>query len=463
MVWSLRVKVIVQMAVIAGGWLMVSTSAFAQDEPPPAPPPQRDIVLSPTDQSARRQGFVLTAAAFGGFDKLSQPTASSTSRVVTPESATSTQNDLPSGFHSAALGGVEYVRDRDRSSIDLRGQTTTTYFPSLGRRLTTVGVTANVQKQIGARTRLAATPSASYAPYWGLDFFGPLAGAGTVQPLSAQPSGLNSAVVSSPTYRTALDASVFQQISSRTTLVFRGSTQRIELPDRNSKISNQRFGGRLTHALSSQVALNLGYAYWKADYTGTGTGAPLDGHDLDIGANYHKALSFSRNTTFTFGTGSTLFSRGANNASPTQTQDHVDFHMRVDAALDHQIGRTWSARLGYRRRWVFVEGFADPFFVDDVTANVGGMVNGRTTLAASLSYLKGTVGQGTQGSRHRSYGGSTVLRMTLNRSLAAFGQYQYYRFNFSNSAVLPSGFPGFFARNAVRGGLMLVFPPAPPR
>jgi opacity protein-like surface antigen len=472
---SLRASAIVQMAVIAGALLMISTSAFAQDEPQAeSQPKDRDIVLDPTKQSVsdRRQGFVLTAAAFGGFDQLTQPGPTGTLRVVSGDTTGGsgnalTQNQLPSGLHGGASAALDYAHDRDRSSIWFSGQGTTTYFPSLGRRLTSASASAQAQKQFSLRTTVAVSPSISYAPYWGLNLAGALSGIGANQPFTVQASGLNSAVLYSPTYRYAVDGMVSEQLSQRTLLMFRGATERVELPDRNSHLTSQRVGGGLTHTLSSHVALRLGYTYARANYDTTTTSVPVNRHDIDIGAVYQRTLSFSRKTGFSFATGSTLLSHGPTNGTQTngtqQTPSNIDFQVRVDTALDHQIGQTWSARLGYRRGWLFVEGFADPFFVNDVTFNLGGRLNGRTTAATSFAYLDGSMGRGTQGSQYQSYIGSAVLRVALSRSVAAFGQYQYYRSDFSNSTVLPSGFPAFFSRNAVRGGVTLVMPPPPSR
>ena len=60
-------------------------------------------------------------------------------------------------------------------------------------------------------------------------------------------------------------------------------------------------GGRYRHGLSRYATLRLGYIYRKGAYGFTRIDGPSVVHDIDIGIDYARALSFSRRTTLTFG------------------------------------------------------------------------------------------------------------------------------------------------------------------
>src|SRR6185503_13127300 len=137
-----------------------------------------------------------------------------------------------------------------------------------------------------------------------------------------------------------------------------------------------------------------------------------------------KALAFSRRTTFRFSTGSTLMTRG-----PTASQvveGRRDFRLTGSASLNYQIGRSWSARLLYRRGWNYVDGLTDPLFEDAATAGVGGQISRRITAGVTASYMHGKMGFSDQ--RYDSFNGSSVVRVALSRLASAYAQYVYYRY-----------------------------------
>ena len=103
------------------------------------------------------------------------------------------------------------------------------------------------------------------------------------------------------------------------------------------------------------------------------------------GVNYSRALSFSRRTTFSFGTGSAIV------ASERLQLDGAEPRTQVPSAgerdLAHELGRTWTAQLGYARgpscRAMAVD---ELYSTDGLTAAINGLVTRRFSLSAPATW-----------------------------------------------------------------------------
>ena len=113
-------------------------------------------------------------------------------------------------------------------------------------------------------------------------------------------------------------------------------------------------------------------------------------HNIDIGIDYAKALSVSRRTHFSFTTGSALFyvNQGITNVSDRQ----LNFALLGTANLTHEMGRTWTSSIAYRRSLDFHEGFADPFLAQSVSADLRGLLSRRLSFASGAWYSSGVIG-----------------------------------------------------------------------
>src|SRR5207247_8172570 len=147
---------------------------------------------------------------------------------------------------------------------------------------------------------------------------------------------------------------------------------------------------------------------------------------LDLGIDYSRALSFSRHTKFSFGSGSSAL---------TEAQ-RTRYVLTGSATLTREIGRTWNARLTARRGLQLLEGFSGPVLSDSVTATFGGAVSRRISFSSSAATSSGDLGV-TGGNRHYStVTGAAGVGVTLTRRLAFEGQYSYYRHRFADGVRL---------------------------
>jgi hypothetical protein len=129
-----------------------------------------------------------------------------------------------------------------------------------------------------------------------------------------------------------------------------------------------------------------------------------------------------------------------------------------DASLNHQIGRTWSARVFYRRGVGVIAGLNAPIFSDAATASVQGSITRRLEWSTVASYTNGDLGFVEQTNTFASYTGSSRLRYGLSRTLAVYTEYVVYRYQFANMASLPVGLPPTINRQGIRAGLTLWLP-----
>jgi hypothetical protein len=208
-------------------------------------------------------------------------------------------------------------------------------------------------------------------------------------------------------------------------------------------------GGRFIHGLTKNASLNLGYTYIEGQWPEAGGSTrTVHNHNLDIGINYDRPLSLSRRTKVSFGFGSGAFDDGA----------RTYYNVRGHASLSHEISRTWTAALSYRRGFSLIPGFTAPFFADSFGFNVGGGATRRLSLSGSGGYSIGDVGLGQVGRGYDSYTARASAQFSLSRWLAAYGEYLYYHYRFTDAIVLPIDAGSSLNRRGVRVGANFVLP-----
>jgi hypothetical protein len=265
---------------------------------------------------------------------------------------------------------------------------------------------------------------------------------------------INQAVYPNRTYSYGLSTSLSYQLSRRSSLSLGYDQRYTDFPAGQQDLRDYTASARFGHRLTRDVGVHLGYSYGVAAVQGPTTLPVVQ--NIDVGVDYSKALSFARRTTFNFTTGTTMLANPSSTLSPQAGRRYFD--ITGSASLDHEMGRTWSARLSYRRGWQFVDTFATPFFTDGVTAALGGSTGRRTTLGLLAAYVHGAIGISGPG-QHQSYSGSATYNLKLSRWSSAYAQYSFYQYEFAdNTLSLPVGFPQSLDRHSVRIGFSISAP-----
>jgi hypothetical protein len=265
--------------------------------------------------------------------------------------------------------------------------------------------------------------------------------------------------------RTATTVSLSQRFGRHTSLAggyhFRSQdVLETEQPD-------SRFRDYRTHAgsvklgyarpVSRHATLNLGYGIRVSDRRSR-TGEPAVMHNIDAGVDYSRALSFSRRTSFTFGTGSGIaVTERIDNATgdgDRRTRARLTGH----ASLTHEMGRTWTADLTYSRGFQTREGFDELYFTDAVSASVGGLVTRRLSFSAGAAWADSSLERGGGNNGHRGTSATAQATFGLTRFVGFFTRYVYYHYRYGNNITLDDRFPRQLDRHGVRVGLTTSVP-----
>jgi hypothetical protein len=218
--------------------------------------------------------------------------------------------------------------------------------------------------------------------------------------------------------------------------------------DGSSDMEAQGVGAHVGFKLSRHAWLSTGYSLQTAKYNQLERTTDSIGN-INIGVHFDKPLSVTRRTFLRFSTGA---------ASAGDNQHFLGLQAVGSASLIHQIGRTWSIGADYSRGLGYIEGFDRPVFSDSAGAGLGGLVSRRVEFSAGARYFAGAVGMTAAAPPFDSYGAWARIRTGLTRTLAAYAEYRYYHYEFSEAALRPIGMPGNFSRNSVRVGLSLWVP-----
>lgn len=187
-------------------------------------------------------------------------------------------------------------------------------------------------------------------------------------------------------------------------------------------------GAGYSYAWGKGVSLRLGYVTRIGDYSRLGADGKTRSRTdtIDAGVNYGRAISITRRTRLTFGTGTTAISDGRSKR----------YDITGDAALTYEVGRSWGASLIYARRAGFIETLAAPSFYDDVSGSFGGLFTRRISLQMQGGAARGTVGV-TSGNKYWIYRGALGVGVALSRALSLQFDYLNYRYRFDDAQFLP--------------------------
>lgn len=207
---------------------------------------------------------------------------------------------------------------------------------------------------------------------------------------------------------------------------------------------------RYTHGIAKGLGLRIGYGYSIWRHPADAVDVDRDrtqGHTIDAGVDFNRALSFSRRTTFSFATGT----------SAIVDRDRTYYRITGNARLNHEIGRSWNAGVAYDRGLEFLETFRQPLFTDTVNGYYGGFISRRLQLRTGGGWSRGSLGLGAS-SDFDTYFANAGVTLGLTRLLALGVDSFYYRYRFTGDAELPLGLSPQLDRTGVRAYVTLWAP-----
>lgn len=412
--------------------LAVATApeASAQQAPPPQTPPQDPgdpiRVLSERPYrglfgggvSAMEQLLTLGVNFGGGVD----------SSVLVDE-RDDPNAEVPlrreqSGFAngSATIG---YALSRDAISFSAGGGGSLTYYPNIGSQYVhSYFANAGASWRLTDATSVSSNYSVSYEP---------------LQRLASLPGGIPTSLgptnpfdgtigAQSESYRSEnANVGIAHRLSRRVGTNFGYSVWRSTSPDGATDSSNQGVSARVTVALTRDVAFYTGYQLYQSDFPDE-VGMPgYRSQNADFGLNFAKALSLTRKTTMSFGTGTV----GVTDGNETR------YSLTGNVNVMRELARSWSTSFAYTRDAQFVQAFQQPVISDAMNASVQGMVSRRVRFNAGTGIAFGKVGFSDDDSGYRAIYASTGLNVAINRFLSGGVRYSYSRYRFDDAVPVP--------------------------
>lgn len=356
---------------------------------------------------------------------------------------------------SAAYNGVNttvtYAKQSRRVAVSLAGGSSIRYYPALSDVAGMYhGAAGGFAFQLG-HTKVSVTQKLRWAPYYNImstpQLFEP--------ELAALPvMNFDQPVVRRDARSIGSTANVTQSVGRRLALTFASSLDKTDFTGDSTGLRTDSILGRMTYALSQDVSLVFGYRHQRGVYEGVHLANPRSiettrFNTLDLGVDYHRALSLSRKTTVGFTTGTVV---AEDFAGVTQ------YRMVGTARLNREIGRSGHATAAYNRGVEFIEGYADPMFADTFAVDVGGALSRRMDLSVVGGYSFGRLGWAEHAGRTENYNGSVRLRGALSRVAALLAEYHIYRYSFDQAGTLPTGILPQLDRQGVRVGIEFWLP-----
>ena len=360
-----------------------------------------------------------------------------------PTTGDSTWEGGSFGYFTADLA---YVFNRSHVSFAASLASTNRYFPDSQADFVsahTGRVGLSVERR---RTQLSLGQTIGYQPFLTLNVFPVL-----IDPElgEAHPADQNQGTPLDAymTYDSSVDVS--HRTSRRGGLVFAYTYRMVDFEDEERDSTVQSVSGRYQHEVLRDLNVRAGYGLTEARYPDTSTFDDIRYHTIDLGIDYNHALSVSRRTTFSFQTG------GAAIADQEQT------HYRVigGARLNHEMGRTWSAGVGYARNVSFLDSLVDPYYSDALSVGARGMLTPRFELDAMASAATGTVGFANSGGNGlTTYSTNVSLSVGLTRYFALAVSHTFYHYGFESGVDLPLGLASLVDRQTVMLSLNVWLP-----
>ena len=170
---------------------------------------------------------------------------------------------------------------------------------------------AGINRAFSSRTNLNLNGNVAYQPFYQ---FGLPAGLGEPLIGAPTPSNLNLAILEQASWIYNGNIGFNRRLSRVSTLDvsytinrqdFQGGGAAVEGEEDFSDITGHAAGFLFRRTLTRNMGLRLGYSYRYGTYP-LDTTRTFGGHNLDVGVDYDRSLRFSRKTSFSFSTGTSI-------------------------------------------------------------------------------------------------------------------------------------------------------------
>jgi hypothetical protein len=444
-------------AVVLTATQVIPAKVLAQTAPPSTEVrrPYRGLFGAPASSDSPHS-LIASASVFAAYDD-NVVEGITNGRVRSRRSQTS-------GTYQGANAALQYAFEKDGERFDFRGQTAAqVHVFLLDERSDTLpayqgsmefGARLTRSLSFGARQNVgySSTYTSTLAPQLDEDLGTEIGVADDVDLALFDRRAVHSAT------RLSLSQSFGQHASLAASYHLRARTsldsETDESPFHDYVSHTGTMGFQYARPMTRHATLRLGYGIRVTDRR-RAAGEPDVMHNVDMGVDYSRALSFSRRTSFSFGSGSSIAVRDELPAADGERR--VRARLTGNAALVHEIGRSWTADVRYLRGFRTREGFDQLYFTDAVTASIGGLVTRRLHVGANATWAESSLDYDVSRS-HRNRSASAQVTYGITSFLAAYARYVYVHYRFDEGVPLDERFPRQLDRHGVRVGLTASVP-----
>jgi hypothetical protein len=355
----------------------------------------------------------------------------------------------PGGYYGGLLGDLQFTAGGERRPVTIMGSTEyRLYEGRSGFDPVQHSGAVTFSPAIGRQLRLNLGQSAYYSPSYAL--------LGNDAEPADVGTGVDARLATRETFNFVSTAQMVYQRSLRTTIAFEYELRHTDVSGSPS-FQTQNAGVLFRRAVTRHAAVRLGYRY--EEYGAAAAAGSADPtsigelHDIDTGFDYQRPLSFSRRTTVGFTTGFVI----------TRQESLGRIYQVVgSASAQHLMGRSWSLSGRYQRDMRYLEVIGAPALEDEWRVGLEGLLSPRLELLLAADHSAGQVNPAANSadSGYTRSSGTARLRLAITRTLAAYGEYGFYRYGFEQGVALPDDFSTTVNRSTARFGLTVVFPMA---
>lgn len=354
-----------------------------------------------------------------------------------------------SGFFSNASATLSFQQSGDHISFGLSGTTDLRYYRDVYDNLAvSYGGSGGLSVHPNTKTTITTRGGYFWTPLYGL-WMSPaeaVPATGGLAPAMRADSPADYAVTAKGASMSYFGVEGGQALSRKATLQGGYAIRYVDFETEPRTERHESMSAGLGYRVSQYSTVRASYGQQR--YSVNPDLPPQTFATIGLGVDYARTLSLSgRRTSLTVRPATELTTRDGD----------IQVRLAGTVALNHEMGRTWTARVSYQRGVRFLQGVDQGFFSDVVQFGLGGLVNRRVQMDAGGMYSSGenrVDGKQT----YESYSGGVRVSYAMSRHVSVFTQYFYYAYQFDDSVVLLPGTPRTIDRQGVRFGLALWAP-----
>lgn len=356
-----------------------------------------------------------------------------------------------SGFFTGLAATLMLQRAGEKVSAGVSGTSDVRYYDSDDFTAVAHRLNGFTRFQLSPRTSIGTRGGLAWAPLYTPILLmtpgGDVLSADGAQPASSVAGRWSGdyAIVERPSMSYLGGIDVSQALTSRASIGAGYITRYIDYVD---EAQTQRFDtarASFAYRLTRYSTFRAGYGL--NTYRLNNNGETEEYHDFTFGVDFSKPLAVSgRRTRFVVTPGFAFLNDNGTNR----------LHLTGSATLDHEIGRTWTARVLYNRGVRFVEGVDAELLANTLQGGVNGLLTRRLQLSVESHIVMSE--EDDNAYEYRAIASSARLNYALSRRWSAYAQYIYYNYQLGEALIFPGAATNKTNRQGIRVGVTVWTP-----